>query len=257
MVTLSASPDATSDFNGWSGACSGTGACTVTMGADHSVGATFTRRRHTLTVATAGDGVGWAVGSGIGCPPTCSRTYDEGQLVTLTAFPAKSSNFDGWTGACSGVGSCTVTMDVARSVAASFSAVHDGRVTSTSPTATPAGNLTLRVLNPNSRSASGDLTAVTTKKFALRASAAGKKKVKHTVALGHAKFTVGRHATAPVTLHLSKKGWALLKKVGKLSVKTTLVLKVGIRTRTTIQTITVSAPKKPKSGSARPVAAWR
>ena len=40
-VTLSAAPDATSTFAGWSGACSGTGACTVTLTADASVTATF------------------------------------------------------------------------------------------------------------------------------------------------------------------------------------------------------------------------
>jgi len=38
---LSASPSAGSAFAGWSGACSGTGACNVTMSADQSVTATF------------------------------------------------------------------------------------------------------------------------------------------------------------------------------------------------------------------------
>jgi hypothetical protein len=40
-VTLSASPDANSVFDGWSGDCSGTGGCTVTMNGDRSVGAQF------------------------------------------------------------------------------------------------------------------------------------------------------------------------------------------------------------------------
>ena len=31
VVTLTATPDATSTFAGWSGACSGTGTCTLTM----------------------------------------------------------------------------------------------------------------------------------------------------------------------------------------------------------------------------------
>jgi TolB protein len=40
-VTLTATPLRGSTFTGWSGACSGTGACTLTMSADKSVTATF------------------------------------------------------------------------------------------------------------------------------------------------------------------------------------------------------------------------
>jgi hypothetical protein len=41
MVTLTAAPNAASDFTGWSGACSGTGTCSVTMTSSVSVTATF------------------------------------------------------------------------------------------------------------------------------------------------------------------------------------------------------------------------
>jgi len=40
-VTLSAEPSPGSEFAGWSGACSGTGACRVTLSADTAVGARF------------------------------------------------------------------------------------------------------------------------------------------------------------------------------------------------------------------------
>ncbi|MFZ2235087.1 MAG: hypothetical protein WAV67_01800, partial [Dokdonella sp.] len=43
VVTLTASPKSGSTFAGWSGSCSGTGNCTVTMTAARSVKATFTR----------------------------------------------------------------------------------------------------------------------------------------------------------------------------------------------------------------------
>jgi len=42
-VTLSATPASGYYFSGWSGACTGTGACTVTMTAAKSVTATFTK----------------------------------------------------------------------------------------------------------------------------------------------------------------------------------------------------------------------
>ena len=42
-LTLTATPAAGSLFTGWSGACTGTGACTVTMSADRTVTATFAK----------------------------------------------------------------------------------------------------------------------------------------------------------------------------------------------------------------------
>jgi beta-lactam-binding protein with PASTA domain len=43
--------------------------------------------------------------------------------VTLTAFADAASKFAGWSGACSGAGPCTVTMDAATTVSASFAVV--------------------------------------------------------------------------------------------------------------------------------------
>lgn len=52
---------------------------------------------------------------------TCERELIEGQTVTLTATPGGSGlSFLGWSGACSGTGSCEVTMDEAREVTATF-----------------------------------------------------------------------------------------------------------------------------------------
>lgn len=52
-VTLTAKPDRGSTFAGWSGACSGTGACTVSMTAARSVIATFTTAAGTGAAAGA------------------------------------------------------------------------------------------------------------------------------------------------------------------------------------------------------------
>jgi len=128
VVTLTAIPDATSTFAGWSGACTGTGTCAVTVDAARSVTATFTRVTHALTVARAGTG-GGAVAStpaGIDCGATCTATYDATTPVTLTATPDATSTFAGWSGACTGTGPCTVTMNGARSVTATFTRITYG-----------------------------------------------------------------------------------------------------------------------------------
>src|SRR6266511_3302132 len=112
-VTLSATPAAGSAFTGWSGGgCSGTGTCQVQMSADQQVTATFTLLVRTLTVTKGGDGAG-TVGSspvGIDCGSTCSHSFLEGTSVTLPATAAAGSSFTGWGDACTGTGSCTVSM---------------------------------------------------------------------------------------------------------------------------------------------------
>ena len=78
----------------------------------------------TLTVTKAGTGSGTVTSSpaGINCGSDCSESYASGTNVTLTAAPGAGSTFAGWSGACSGTGSCAVTMSAARSVTATFNA---------------------------------------------------------------------------------------------------------------------------------------
>jgi hypothetical protein len=134
VVTLTATPDATSAFDGWSGDCTGTAGCTVTMTAARAVTATFSRITHLLTVSLDGTGDGAVVSepAGIDCGATCTADYDAGTVVALAAAPDATSTFAGWSGACTGTGPCTVTMDGARSVVASF-AMHPPAIASLSP----------------------------------------------------------------------------------------------------------------------------
>ncbi len=122
MVTLTATPGVDSTFAGWSGACTGTGTCTVTVNSAIAVTATFNLLQHTLTAAAAGTGGGVITSNpvGINCPAACAATYNHGTIVQLTAMPNGQSTFTGWSGACSGSGTCMVTMDQARSVTATF-----------------------------------------------------------------------------------------------------------------------------------------
>jgi hypothetical protein len=100
VVTLTATPVSGSTFEGWSGACSGAGQCSVTMDADKTVTATFNQQQYTLMVTKAGTGSGTVTSSpaGINCGDDCSETYDQGTSVTLTATPASGSTFEGWSG---------------------------------------------------------------------------------------------------------------------------------------------------------------
>jgi Divergent InlB B-repeat domain/PASTA domain len=123
-VTVTAAPAAGSTFTGWSGDCSGTGTCKLTMSSNHSVQATFTKVE-TLNVAKAGTGKGQVSSSpaGIDCGSKCSVSFVHGATVTLTAAPDEHSDFLGWSGDCSGTAQCTVSMSAARSVTATFQAV--------------------------------------------------------------------------------------------------------------------------------------
>jgi uncharacterized delta-60 repeat protein len=123
-VTLTATPAAGSIFTGWSGGggCSGTtGSCQVEMSSDQSVTATFALAE-TLSITTAGSGIGkvTSMPAGITCGSACSHAYAYGTTVTLTASPSSGSSFKGWSGACSGTGTCTVTTNAATTVTATF-----------------------------------------------------------------------------------------------------------------------------------------
>ena len=118
VVPLTATPSTGYALGGWTGACTGTGACSVTMTAARTVGATFTIDRYTLTVTPPTNGT--ITGSGIACGADCTETYDSGTVVALTATPSTGYTFGGWTGACTGTGACSVTMTQARNVGATF-----------------------------------------------------------------------------------------------------------------------------------------
>ncbi len=74
-----------------------------------------------LTVTATGDGMVTSEPAGITCGATCMADFDPLSMVTLTAAPGANAVFDGWTGDCSGTDpTCTVTMDNAKTVGASF-----------------------------------------------------------------------------------------------------------------------------------------
>ena len=95
-VHVSHAADISSTFTGWAGACTGAGACLVTMDAAKSVTATFTLNQYILTTATDGNGSG-----ALSLNPT-GGTYDHGTDVTVPHVADTGSTFTGWAGACTG-----------------------------------------------------------------------------------------------------------------------------------------------------------
>jgi Fe-S cluster biogenesis protein NfuA len=112
MVSLFVSADPGSIFAGWSGACSGTGACVVSSNA--TVTATFNTApppTFTVTINKVGTGTGSVTSNppGITCDPICSAQFPGGTTVTLTATPDAGFIFANWSGGgCAGAGTCQV-----------------------------------------------------------------------------------------------------------------------------------------------------
>lgn len=147
VVTLTATPNNTSAFTGWSGACSGSGTCTVTMSTDQTVSATFTSTTLSVTMAGNGGGTVTSAPSGIACPATaCAASFVPGTVVSLAATANSGSSLT-WSGACSGSGACTITMSADQSVTATFTA-PDFTVAASAPspsTVTAGGSSTSTV----------------------------------------------------------------------------------------------------------------
>ncbi|PCI67743.1 MAG: hypothetical protein COB38_09385 [Gammaproteobacteria bacterium] len=126
-VSLTAISDVGFTFDGWSGACSGTGECIFDMSVDRSVTATFVAdsgtNQNTLTVTVVGSGNVTSDPVGINCGVDCVEDYDDNTVVTLSANPDSGFMLDSWSGACTSNGACVVTLDIARMVTATFTAV--------------------------------------------------------------------------------------------------------------------------------------
>ena len=77
----------------------------------------------------------------IACPGNCVASFEPGATVALTAAPATGSVFSGWSGACTGMTACSVTMNADETVGATFAAVP-------APPAAPS-NLSAAALSPH------------------------------------------------------------------------------------------------------------
>ena len=69
----------------------------------------------------------------------CAATYPSGTNLTLAAVPDSDYGFTGWSGDCSGSGTCPLTMDTAKSVTASFALLAHAPVLDTTKSPTLSG----------------------------------------------------------------------------------------------------------------------
>ena len=130
FVHLEAVPSAGASFKGWTGACSGTGACDLQLDADLEVRAEFASVRppptpdnFMLTVSSDGGGKGRLTSEpdGIDCPDACALDLAPGTKVTMTPSPTWGSRFTLWSGdVCNGTGTCAFTMEADHHVVATF-----------------------------------------------------------------------------------------------------------------------------------------
>ncbi|HEY6909173.1 MAG TPA: hypothetical protein VI356_07375 [Myxococcales bacterium] len=122
-VTLTATANAGSHFEGYGGkGCSGL-ICSFTVSTAVTVFANFSNGavQRTLSVAVTGAGTVASTPNGISCPGSCSVPFADSAFVTLTATPAAGATFLGWGGACTGTGACSVALTADASVSAQFS----------------------------------------------------------------------------------------------------------------------------------------
>ena len=137
-VTLTAIPSVGYTFTGWSGDCSDSSTCVLSMTAAKSVTATFSiipPLQYPLTVNISGQGKVMSDPIGIDCGTDCTENYTTGTKVTLTATPAAGYSFTGWSEAsCTGTTpTCNVSMTAAKNVKATFNLI---------PSTNPAGTTT-------------------------------------------------------------------------------------------------------------------
>jgi hypothetical protein len=180
-------------FTGFGGDCSGTYCSLNNVTGNKTVTANFKLPAdYVLNTIKKGTGSGTVTTTDgkINCGTDCNESYTSGQSVTLKATADVGSVFTGWSGACSGSNTCTISMNVTQNVTANFTATAvDLAIT----------NIVITPAAPNANSLI-DVT-VTVKNFAKKELDAGsltiwksQTKVGTCGALGNARTNIGNLA---------------------------------------------------------------
>lgn len=131
VVTVSATPDSTHDFAGWSGDAAGTGnPVNLTLDRNKAVQANFTLKLFALTTSATTGGI-----------VTPGGSYAYGTSVTVSAAPDATHRFIGWAGDASGTApSILVTLTSPLNVQAVFTNKTAQAITFGSPGNQPVGS---------------------------------------------------------------------------------------------------------------------
>jgi uncharacterized repeat protein (TIGR02543 family) len=125
VATLTAQPKPGYGFKNWVGCPGSIGpTCSLTLTGPTKVKANFAKLpKFKLKIAKTKNGLITSNPAGLKCSftaKTCSASFVSGTQVSLSASPKPGAAFTGWTGACSGAGTCTLTMDGPKGVGAAF-----------------------------------------------------------------------------------------------------------------------------------------
>jgi hypothetical protein len=113
-LSLLAVPAATARLVRWTGACSGTGECSLALDQAKSATAVFGPLRIPVRVSTTGKGQ-------VTCTPRCTKSFAAGEQLTLRVLPARGWRFKAWSGGCKGTRLiCRPATDYALAVRATF-----------------------------------------------------------------------------------------------------------------------------------------
>ena len=124
-VTLTATPKSGYYLKKWVGCpVPADDTCTLTLGKKTTVNAVFAKLpKYALKIVKTPNGEITSDPAGLKCKAaakTCSFNFVSGTVVTLNPIPQPGYTFGGWDGACSGTGTCQITMDGKKLVGARF-----------------------------------------------------------------------------------------------------------------------------------------
>lgn len=125
-VVLKVNPSYGYEVKSWIGcAASSVGTCKVTMGqSGNTVKVTYKKLpKYSIRLAKSKYGEITSTPGGLKClakMKTCSAKFYSGTVVTLAPVPVPGKAFQGWSGDCSGAGSCILTMNGSKKASAVF-----------------------------------------------------------------------------------------------------------------------------------------
>jgi hypothetical protein len=136
-ISLSEVPGLNYAFSGWGQACSGQGVCSFTVTNNMLVTATFSPIPGTvdsdLITVVVGNGTISSTDGLVNCSTNCQTFYPNTASVILNAVPNLGYEFGGWTGACTGLGQCSLALPHITTVQATFSATAGTTTMAVSP----------------------------------------------------------------------------------------------------------------------------